>query len=252
MTRKRIYEILEVADNEDSTSKAFDFFIIALIILNIFALIISTVPGIYLKFSTALDFFEFFSIFIFTVEYIARIYSSVEHPKYSKIVSGRIRYMFRPMLFVDLLAILPFYLAVLGLDFRSLRVLRVIRIFRLLKLIRYVKALDRIRTALINKSNEIIVALSLIGFMVLISATLMYYAEKNAQPDVFTSIPASMWWAVATLTTVGYGDTYPVTAVGKILGSLIAIFGISAIAIPTAILSDAFNSINNKKIEENE
>jgi voltage-gated potassium channel len=157
--------------------------------------------------------------------------------------------MFRPMILIDLMAILPFYLTILGLDLRSLRILRLFRILRILKLVRYVKALDRITIALRDRIREIIIAFSLISFMVLISATLMYYAEKNAQPDVFTSIPAAMWWSVATLTTVGYGDTYPVTAIGKILGSLIAIFGISAIAIPTAILSDAFNSINNKKTD---
>ena len=250
--RKRIYEILEIADIGDSTSKAFDIFIITLIFLNILALILSTVPDINLEFSAFFDFFESISVAIFTLEYFARIYSSIENPNYSKIVSGRIRYMFRPMLLIDLISILPFYLSFLGVDLRSLRILRVIRILRLLKLIRYVKALDRIVNAVKDRSIEIVIALALISFLVLISATLMYYAEKEAQPDVFTSIPAAMWWAVATLTTVGYGDTYPVTSIGKILGSLIAVFGISAIAIPTAILSDAFNSINNKETEENE
>ena len=247
--RKRLYQVLETSKNEDSLSKFFDIFIIVLIILNVLALILSTIPRINSQFSTAFEVFEIFSILIFTVEYIGRIYSSVENPNYSKLVSGRIRYMFRPMILIDLMAILPFYLTILGLDFRSLRILRLFRILRILKLVRYVKALDRITIALRDRIREIIIAFSLISFMVLISATLMYYAEKNAQPDVFTSIPAAMWWAVATLTTVGYGDTYPVTAIGKILGSLIAIFGISAIAIPTAILSDAFNSINKKKTD---
>jgi voltage-gated potassium channel len=247
--RKRLYQVLEASKNEDSLSKFFDIFIIVLIILNVLALILSTIQRINSQFSTAFEVFEIFSILIFTVEYIGRIYSSVENPNYSKLVSGRIRYMFRPMILIDLMAILPFYLTILGLDFRSLRILRLFRILRILKLVRYVKALDRITIALRDRIREIIIAFSLISFMVLIAATLMYYAERNAQPDVFTSIPAAMWWAVATLTTVGYGDTYPVTAIGKILGSLIAIFGISAIAIPTAILSDAFNSINKKKTD---
>ena len=248
--RKRLYQVLEASKNEDSLSKFFDIFIIVLIILNVLALILSTIQRINSQFSTAFEVFEIFSILIFTVEYIGRIYSSVENPNYSKLVSGRIRYMFRPMILIDLMAILPFYLTILGLDFRSLRILRLFRILRILKLVRYVKALDRITIALRDRIREIIIAFSLISFMVLIAATLMYYAERNAQPDVFTSIPAAMWWSVATLTTVGYGDTYPVTAIGKILGSLIAIFGISASAIPTAILSDAFNSINNKKTDE--
>ena len=249
--RKRLYEILELAEDQDSASRTFDIFIISLILLNILALIFSTVPRIYSQFSLVFDYFELFSIAIFTAEYIARIYSCVEQPNYSKLVSGRIRYMFRPMLLIDLIAILPFYLAFLGMDLRSIRVLRVVRIFRLLKLVRYVKALDQIIKALRNKCEEITVAISLIGFMILISATLMYYAEYKAQPDVFSSIPASMWWAVATLTTVGYGDAYPVTGIGKFLGSLIAILGISAIAVPTAILSEAFNSVKDDyKIEK--
>jgi voltage-gated potassium channel len=249
--RKEIYKILEIGEIDDLKSRAFDLFIIVLILLNVLALILSTVSSVNLEFSNYFYYFEIFSIAIFTLEYFARIYSSVENLNYSKMISGRFRYMFRPMLVIDLLSILPFYLTFLGLDLRSLRILRVAKIFRLLKLVRYVKALDRIINAVKDRSKEIVIALALISFMVLIAATLMYYAEKEAQPNVFTSIPAAMWWAVATLTTVGYGDTYPVTAVGKILGSLIAIFGISAIAIPTAILSDAFNSINNKNTEEN-
>ena len=245
--RKRLYEVLEIADFDDTISRFFDLFIISLIILNVLALIISTVPEVNARFRYIFDIFEVFSISIFTVEYIGRLYSCVENSGYSKPVSGRFRYMLRPMLLIDLMAILPFYLTVMGIDLRSLRAIRMVRIFRLLKLVRYVKAVENIGGALKDRRQEITVALSLIGFMVLVSATLMYYAEKDTQPDVFTSIPAAMWWAVATLTTVGYGDTYPVTGIGKFLGSLIAILGISAIAIPTAILSDAFKSMNNYK-----
>ena len=155
-------------------------------------------------------------------------------------ITGRARYMTRPMLIIDLLAILPFYLVFLDIDLRSLRAIRIIRLFRLAKLIRYVKALDDIGRTLKEKTPDIITALILIGILIFMSSTLIYYAERDAQPDVFTSIPASMWWAVSTLTTVGYGDIYPVTGAGKVLGSIVAILGISAFAIPTAILSSAF------------
>ena len=245
--RKRLYQILEIGKSEDKESRLFDIFIISLIILNILALVVSTVSEIYLKFGSALDAFETASVAIFTLEYIGRIYSCVENPKYSKMVTGRFRYMLRPMLLVDLIAIIPFYLTALGMDLRTLRILRMVRIFRLFKLVRYVTALNNISSALKDKKAEILVALSMIGFLILVSATLMYYAERNSQPDVFTSIPATMWWAVATLTTVGYGDIYPITGIGKSLGGLIAILGISAVAIPTAILSNAFNSIKDYK-----
>ena len=148
------------------------------------------------------------------------------------------------ILFFQIIQFLPsstyFYLIFLDIDLRSLRAIRIIRLFRLAKLIRYVKALDDIGRTLKEKAPDILTALILIGILIFISSTLIYYAERDAQPDVFSSIPASMWWAVSTLTTVGYGDIYPVTGVGKLLGSIVAILGISAFAIPTAILSSAF------------
>tara|TARA_B100000686_G_scaffold309457_1_gene351390 strand:- start:146 stop:898 length:753 start_codon:yes stop_codon:yes gene_type:complete len=241
--RKRLFQILEIAHHDDKVSHRFDVFIISLIILNIFALVLSTVPEINDKYKNVFEVFEVISVSIFTLEYLGRIYSCVEDNNYSDPILGRLRFIYKPIILIDLLAILPFYISALEIDLRVLRMLRFGKLFRLLKLFRYIKALDRISVAMIDRAQEISISLAMIGGLILASATLMYFAEHDAQPDVFRSIPAAMWWAVATLTTVGYGDAYPITAVGKFLGSIIAILGIAAIALPTAILSEAFSAI---------
>ena len=152
--RKRLYEVLEVAKPNDQLSRMFDVFIISLILLNVVMLVISTVPEIGLKYANAFEVFEALSVAIFTIEYIGRIYSCVENPGYSKMITGRARYMYRPLLLIDLLAILPFYLTALDVDLRSLRAIRMIRILRLFKLFRYVKALDNIGKAVREKTPD--------------------------------------------------------------------------------------------------
>jgi voltage-gated potassium channel len=223
-------------------------FIITLILLNVVAIVLESVASIRNQYAEFFQLFELFSVLVFTGEYILRVWTANLHPNYSKPVVGNIKFALTPMAIIDLLAILPFYLPYLGVDLRLLRILRIFRIFRLFKIVRYVSALALINQVLKQKREELVVTFIFTMFLLLLSSTLMYYVEHNAQPDHFSSIPETMWWGIATLTTVGYGDIYPVTAFGKFLGGIIAIIGIGLFALPTGILASGFSDeLENRK-----
>jgi len=181
-----------------------------------------------------------FSVAAFTVEYVLRAWSCVEDERYRGPVRGRIRFLLRPMALVDLLAVLPFYLPFWGMDLRSIRVLRMMRIVRVAKVARYYTALRVIRNVFVTQKEELVLTSTVMVMLLVVASSLMYVCENAVQPEVFSSIPATMWWAVATLTTVGYGDLYPVTVVGKMLGSVIAVLGILMFALPAGILGAGF------------
>jgi len=238
--RKRVYEVVEVAKPNDKLSQDFDMFIVTLIGLNVIALILESVKNIQALSPKLFSTFEYISVLLFSVEYIARIWSSVENPTHKKPISGRLRFSITPLAVVDLLAILPFYLPFTGLDLRFLRVLRMMRIFRVAKLGRYSQSLQTLQRVITAKKEQLVCALFILLLLLVIAASMLYYAENRVQPENFSSIPASMWWAVATLTTVGYGDVYPVTALGKLMASVIAILGIGMFALPTGIVGASF------------
>ncbi len=238
--RKRVDEIVTVAKPGDKLSKAFDMFIVTLIGLNVVALILESVRSIRALCPRLFSIFELVSVIIFTVEYVARAWSCVEKPAYAKPVSGRLRFLATPLALVDLFAILPFYLPFTGLDLRFLRVLRMMRIFRLAKLGRYSQSLQILHGVMAAKKEQLVCTLFVLLLLVIVAASMLYYAENHVQPDHFSSIPASMWWAVTTLTTVGYGDVCPMTGLGKAMASVIAILGIGMFALPTGILGAGF------------
>jgi voltage-gated potassium channel len=238
--RKRVREIVDVAKPGDSLSKGFDIFIVTLIGLNVVALILQSVKDIHAFAPRLFSVFEFVSVMIFSLEYFGRVWSSVEIPKYQKPVSGRLRFMMTPLALVDLLAILPFYLPFTGIDLRFLRIMRMMRIFRVAKLGRYSQSLQMLQRVMMVKKEQLICSLFILLLLVIVAASMLYYAENGIQPEVFSSIPASMWWAISTLTTVGYGDVYPVTGLGKLMASIIAVLGIGMFALPTGILGAGF------------
>ena len=238
--RKRTREIVDVAKPGDGLSRAFDIFIVMLIGLNVVALILESVKSIQTFVPGFFGAFEFISVIIFTLEYAARVWSIVEVPLYQKPVSGRLRFMATPLALVDLLAIVPFYLPFTGIDLRFLRVMRMMRIFRLAKLGRYSQSLQMLQRVMTVKKEQLICSLFILLLLVIVAASMLYYAENSVQPEVFSSIPASMWWAIATLTTVGYGDVYPVTGLGKLMASVIAVLGIGMFALSTGILGAGF------------
>jgi len=238
--KQRIYEILEIGKLGDRISIFFDVFLITLIILNVAAIILESISFLHGKYAKEFFIFELSSVVIFTTEYILRAWTITCNPNYQKPVTGRFRYLITPMAIIDLLAILPFYLAALGLDLRVIRIFRLFRIFRFAKLVRYSSALRLLFSVLRNKSAEIGVTVLLMSVLLIVASSLVYYAENHAQPEKFSSIPASMWWGIATLTTVGYGDIAPVTGLGKFFAAIIAVLGIGMFALPAGILGSAF------------
>jgi voltage-gated potassium channel len=238
--KTRIWEIVEVSAPGDHVSRAFDIFILTLILTNVIAVIVSTVPWAAANWGPFLRSFEIFSVAIFTVEYVLRVWSASADSRYAHPLFGRLRFILTPMALIDFLAVAPFYVTSLGIDLRFFRILRLARIFRVAKLGRYVLALAVLGRVFRSKKEELAVTSVLMIFLLVLASSFMYYAENAAQPEHFTSIPATMWWAVATLTTVGYGDVYPVTAAGKFLASIVAMLGIGLFALPTGILGSGF------------
>ncbi|MDR2602732.1 MAG: ion transporter [Spirochaetaceae bacterium] len=239
ISKKRIYEILEKTEKKDVIGKIVDWFIIILIFLNVGAVIVNSFTYASIKYRLILLALERFSIVVFTVEYLLRIWTSAY--KYPDSRHPVIRYIFSLMAIIDLAAIIPFYLPfVVNLDLRYLRVLRLFRLLRVLKLNRYNNSLAMIGRVLKNEKEKMFMTLFIITVLLLLASSTMYYFENAVQPEYFPNIPATLWWAVATLTTVGYGDVYPITIQGKILSGIIAILGIGLVALPSGIISSGF------------
>jgi voltage-gated potassium channel len=240
--KERAWRWLEVEQTADGQSHydLFDQFILVLIFLNVLAGIVGTVAIVEQQFGFYLYAFEVFSVAVFTVEYLARLWACTVQPRYAHPLWGRLRFALTPLALIDLLAILPFYLPLLGLDLRVVRVFRLVRLFRVAKLGRYLDSLSLFGRIWRAKREELLMSLVLWVFLLITSASLMYYAEHEAQPEAFPDIPATMWWAVMTLTTVGYGDVYPISSTGRVIGAFVAVLGIGLFALPTAILGSGF------------
>ncbi len=238
--RKRVWEVVEVAKPGDKYSRWFDIAMLSLIVLNVAAVIIGSIQSVQTRFGTFLSVFETVSVVLFTVEYAARLWSCTEENRFRRPFVGRARFALQVMVLVDLLAVLPFYLPFLGIDLRSLRALRLFRILRVAKVGRYYSSLQLMKNVLRSKKEELILTSALMFLLLVLSSTLLFYCENAVQPEAFSSIPATMWWAVATLTTVGYGDMCPITALGKTAASVIAVLGIGMFALPTGIVGAGF------------
>lgn len=240
--RRRTYEIIEVARYGDTASKVFDWSLLVLILANAAAIVLGTVPSVAAKYGSFLVAFENFSIVVFTIEYLLRLWVAVERFPDSGPVLSRLKWATTPLALVDLLAILPAYLPLLfPVDLRLLRLLRLFRLMRLLKLGRYSQALQLFATVLREKREELVIALLSVLILLTLTSGAMFYFENPVQPEAFPSIPAAMWWGTAALTTVGYGDVYPVTVAGRILGAVTAILGIGFFALPAGILASGFS-----------
>lgn len=245
--RQRVHDILEYGSDFDPLAKGINAFLVALIVLNVIAFAAGTVPHIYDRYGVALDLFNVISVIIFTFEYALRLWSCVEVPMFHDLPSwrARLRFASRPLLIIDLLAIAPFYLAFLfSID---LRVLRILRLFRFLKLARYSPGLVALGRVISNERRALYGALLVMLTLLIFASTGIYFIEREAQPDAFGSIPAAAWWALATLTTVGYGDVVPVTHVGKVFGGLMMLFGLGMFALPIGILATGFSREANRR-----
>ena len=241
--KRRVYQVLEVAHPDDRVSRNIDRALVALIVANVLAVVIETVEPIHARYASEFWVFEVASVAIFTVEYLLRMWVCNEHLSLARDgpIEARMKFAATPFALIDLAAIVPFYIALI-LPFADLRLLRVFRLLRLLKLVRYSPALATLGRVLRNERRALVGALLIMAAMLLVASTAIYYIERDISPDKFGSIPESMWWALATLTTVGYGDVVPASPLGKIVGGFVMIFGLGMFALPIGILASGFAS----------
>lgn len=246
--KRRTFEIISKAESGDRVSSIFDWSIMILIALSILTIILDSFQSIHERCQTLFQAFEIITVIVFTIEYILRIwtadllYPESKHP--------RLKYCFSFMAIIDLLAILPFYLPFISADLRFLRMMRLFRLFRLLRVLklgRYFDALQVIVKVIRTSGPQLIMSVVICFFVMLFSAIIMYEVENPVQPEQFPNVLSSLWWAICTLTTVGYGDVYPITAVGRFFASIISLVGIGIIAIPTGIIAAGFNQVINKE-----
>ena len=245
--QKRTLEILDQTQDGDAISKICDFVIIAFVMLNIFGVILETMSDFEARYHLEFYIFETFSIAFFTIEYFTRLWAAgamIDGESWR----GRVRYIFSFNGLVDLAATAPFYLQILmpGLDLRVLRILRLVRVF---KFSHYSTAIEDLFSAVYQERKAFIAAIYLLLIAVILTSSLMYFAETTHQPDKFGSIPDAIYWSLITLTTVGYGDVSPVTGVGKIIAVSTAFMGVCVVALLTGIVASAFaNQITRRKV----
>jgi voltage-gated potassium channel len=246
--KRRMYEILSGIKSEDRTSIIVNYTIIGFIVLSVISVMIESVEGLSYRYRNTFDVLEVVCIVVFSIEYLLRIWSCTVSSSYRGNIIGRVRYVLTFMALVDLIAILPFYVPVLiGADLRFVRILRVFRLFRLAKLIRYTNALWQMKKVFRAKREHLIITLAAIAIVVVFVSGIMYYVEHDAQPEKYSSIPETMWWAICTMTTVGYGDVFPITTLGKILAGIVSILGLCLFAVPAGIISAGFIELTLKK-----
>ena len=247
LSRIRLFEILEVGKGSDVTSKICDNFLVFLVITSIFSVILGSVPEIDVKYSLELRLFEILTVLIFTVEYLLRLW--VAPIKYEQSKRPKIKYIFSFYGIVDLAAILPFYISLFGFGV-DLRVLRAARLLRILKISHYNTALQDLALAIYDERKSFVSAIYIFTVALLITSSLIFFAENSRQPEDFRSIPDAIWWSLITLTTVGYGDVSPITPIGKIIGAITALLGVCTVALLTGIVGNAFSAQLSRKRSE--
>ncbi len=247
--QRRCMEILDRGKVDDKTSRYADNFLAILILANVIAVSLESVEAIAVRYESFFLLFENVSTVIFSVEYLLRLWSNAARAdsKYTSSLGRRLQYVFSFNGLVDLFAVLPSVISFFVGDL-DLRWLRVIRLLRLFKISNYSSALEDLMSAVYQERQSFMAALYIFTIALFMASALMYLVEQDAQPDKFSSIPESMWWALITLTTVGYGDVSPITPLGKIIGAITAIMGVSTVALLTGILANAFaNQVSSKR-----
>lgn len=239
--RIKTYRLLESETSSTTSAKIITWLLILLIISNVAAAIFASEQDYYHSYKNTFIIFELISLSIFCFEYLLRLWCCVEAKEYQDIphFKARITYIFTPIALIDLIAVLPFVIAMfLPVD---LRTLRLVRVLRLLKLTHYFKGFNIFITVIIKESKSIAAAMMVMIFLIIIAASLMHSIEGAVQPEVFGSIIHSFWWAVVTMTTVGYGDVVPITTIGKVISTFIMLIGVGLVALPAAMLAARFS-----------
>ncbi len=224
-------KLRQVIENNDTGSgRIFDLFIQALIVLSLISFSLDTLPDLSESSRRLLASIEVLTVSIFTLEYLLRVI----------VARQKLRFIFSFYGLIDLMAILPFYIST-GIDLRAVRVFRFLRVFRAFKLMRYNRAITRFQKAFGSIREELILFFSTAGLLLFFAAVVVYFCERDAQPEVFASVFHSLWWAVVTLTTVGYGDIYPVTVLGRVFTFIVLMVGLGIVAVPAGLMSSALS-----------
>ena len=243
-TKHKVHILLHPELGESKADKIINIFIITLIVLNVIAVMMETVHPLYEEHRKLFDAFDLISVIIFTIEYVLRVWSCTHDPRYKGSIKGRLKYIFTFGAIIDLVAFLPYYLqAIIGFDLRILRLLRLLRFFRLFRLTAYTRSAKLIYNVFRTRINDLLLSLILIIFLIIIASSALYFAEHlypSESESKFSSIPATLWWAVVTLTTTGYGDMYPLTTWGKIIAGIIMLSGVAFFALPAGIIVAGF------------
>ncbi|MDR6950943.1 voltage-gated potassium channel [Ancylobacter sp. 3268] len=245
--RRRLYEVLEGNASEDRVGRWVNAGLIGLVLANVVAAVLETVPSLLLHDAALMRGFEALSLIVFALEYALRLWIAPEDPRYRGLRhrTARLRYARSLPALVDLAAWLPFVLSALwGVNLRTLAILR---LMRFVKLARYSPGMQSLFEVLRSERQSLLACLWLLVAAVLIAASAMYVAEGSVQPDHMGSIPQAMWWAMSTVTTVGYGDVYPVTPIGRVIAGLTMLTGIIMIALPVGIIATAFVDIIKRR-----
>jgi voltage-gated potassium channel len=231
--RAQTFAILHASDPGNRLARWVNWFLAALIVSNAAAITLETMPGISREFARTLHTFEAVSTGIFIVEYLARLWCCVEQRHLAHPLWGRLRFMKQPLALLDLVAIVSWWMP---WDLRFLRVLRLVRLLRIFHLYEFEAALERLSVSLERRKELLLVSVALMAVFVYIAGSLLYHIEHARQPQVFSSIPATFWWAAVTFNTIGYGDMVPLTPLGQVAAALMAVFGVGVFALPTAIV----------------
>jgi len=247
--RQTLAQVFEGTGDYRKVGHILDTALIALIMLNVIAIVLESVPSINKVYYPQFLLLEVISVAIFSLEYLARLWACVDKSKYVAIKGSnakrRLHYFLSPLALIDLIAILPSLLMfVFPLDLRFLRVLRLLRVF---KLTRYSRAMQLLLQAFKDEASSLLAAFFIMSVLLILASCGIYLLEHDIQPDKFGSIPAAMWWAMATLTTVGYGDVVPLTPLGKLFGGVVTLVSMGMVAIPTGLLASSFSEQIRKR-----
>jgi voltage-gated potassium channel Kch len=238
--RQKIFSLLHATPTSGPIHRYIDRLIIAAVLISVVCIVLETVPAIHEIFKYEFEFLEIATVGLFSLEYIARVYSSCEANKYKDPIKGRLRYMVSIPALIDLVSILPYFLGILLHQVIDTRFLRIFRLTRLLKVTRYTGTLNTLIKAISREKRVLFASAFMMLLLVVLTASLGYELEHDAQPDKFDTIPSAMYWAVITLASVGYGDISPITPLGRAMTVVISLIGIGIFAIPAGLLASAF------------
>lgn len=245
--KRELFLVLDDHKSRKPLNRLFHGILFTLIILSSLLLIVETVKSFHKAYFLYLYPLEVFTMIFFTMEYFLRVLTCTEIKDYHHPITGRIRYILTPLMLVDILSIIPFYLIIFSSNYSGFYIFSIFRVLRLFKAIRYVEAFKIIGKVFYIQREQLLVSFIFILFVFVFASSIIYIAEKDAQPNKFADIPSAMWYTIATITTVGYGDVYPITWIGRITGGLISMSGLLLLAIPTSILTTGFLKINREK-----